>query len=137
MIFVDSNVVIDVLERDSEWFGWSSAQIAAAARDDVMAASSIVAAECAGRFADLVELTATFDAIEIVIEDLPLDAAFLAGRLFRSHRRVTSDRKKILADFLIGAHAAHAGQALITRDTRLYRTYFPDLPLITPEPDNG
>jgi len=137
VIFVDSNVVIDVLERDSEWFGWSSEQIANASGDDIVTASSIVVAECAGRFADLAEVVAAFGALDITIEDLPLEAAFSAGGLFRSHRRATSDRKRILADFLIGAHVAYAGGALITRDTRLYRTYFPQLTLITPETDNG
>ncbi|HEU4960363.1 MAG TPA: type II toxin-antitoxin system VapC family toxin [Sphingomonas sp.] len=136
MIFLDSNVIIDVLERDAEWFGWSNEQIASAAQDDTVAVSAIVVAECAGRFADLDELKMTFDMLDLIIEDLPIEAAFSAGQLFRNHRRAASDRKKILADFLIGAHADHAGRALITRDTRLYRTYFPKLMLITPETDN-
>jgi predicted nucleic acid-binding protein len=137
VIFLDSNVVIDVLERDAAWFDWSAERIASAARDNIVAASSIVVAECAGRFADLTEATAAFSALDMVIEDLPLQAAFAAGRLFRQHRRSTADRKRILADFLIGAHAKQAGKALITRDAELYRRYFPELPLITPETDNG
>lgn len=137
MIFLDSNVVIDVLERDLAWYDWSAERIASAARHDVVAASSIVVAECAGRFADLTEATAAFSALDIVIEDLPLQVAFAAGHLFRQHRRTTNDRKRILADFLIGAHAKQAGNALITRDAEIYSRYFPELKLITPETDNG
>lgn len=137
MIFLDSNVIIDVLERDAAWFDWSAERIASAARDDIVAASSIVVAECAGRFSDLTQAVAAFSTLDIVIEDLPLEAAFVAGHLFRHHRRSTADRKRILADFLIGAHAKQAGKALITRDAELYRRYFHELPLIAPETDNG
>ena len=38
----------------------------------------------------------------------------------------------MLSDFFIGAHAVIEGWSLLTRDPRLYRTYFPDLALITP-----
>jgi predicted nucleic acid-binding protein len=37
-----------------------------------------------------------------------------------------------LPDFFIGAHAAVADLALLTRDARRYATYFPTVRLITP-----
>ena len=42
-------------------------------------------------------------------------------------------RERVLPDFLIGAHAAIRGHALLTRDPKGYRTYFPSVELITPE----
>ncbi len=55
-----------------------------------------------------------------------------AGRAFRAYaerRRRHRDTgvRRILADFLIGAHAAVHGYRLLTMDQRLYRVAFPAL----------
>ncbi len=65
-------------------------------------------------------------------EDLPYDAAFLAGKVFLRHRQRRGTRRSPLADFYIGAHAAVAGYRLLTRDATRYRTYFHKLELIAP-----
>jgi predicted nucleic acid-binding protein len=39
----------------------------------------------------------------------------------------------VLADFFIGGHAQVAEATILTRDPRFYRTYFPSVPLITPD----
>ena len=59
-----------------------------------------------------------------------------AGRAFRAYverRRKPRDigTRRILADFLIGAHAAANGYRLLTLDDRLYRTSFPALAIVT------
>ena len=133
MILVDSNIVIDLFERDPAWRDWSRLQLAEAAAEGPVAINSIVVAECAPRFASLSELRTYVQRLDILIEELPLEAAFAAGKAFRHYRRSETSREKILADFLIGAHAQLLGAALLTRDKRIYARYFPDLPLITPE----
>jgi hypothetical protein len=55
-----------------------------------------------------------------------------AGRAFRSYaerrrKQRESGTRRILADFLIGAHAATHGFRLLTLDERLYRASFPGL----------
>ncbi|MBX9815286.1 MAG: type II toxin-antitoxin system VapC family toxin [Sphingomonas sp.] len=137
MIFVDSNIIIDILEPDPVWASWSSERLAKSGAHDRVFASAVVVAECAGRFADLDDLTKRFHAMDVIIEDVPLQAMFVAGQVFRRYRRESERRDRVLADFLIGAHAAYRDAPLITRDSRLYRRYFPTLTLITPETDHG
>ncbi len=59
-----------------------------------------------------------------------------AGRAYqiyaaRRQRDRESAPRRILADFLIGAHAAENGFALLTLDDRLFRTAFPGLSVLT------
>ncbi len=65
-------------------------------------------------------------------EDLPYEAAFLAGKAFLTHRQRGGTKHSPLPDFYIGAHAAVPGYRLLTRDVRRHRTYFPKLALIAP-----
>ena len=41
--------------------------------------------------------------------------------------------RRILADFVIGAHASRYASALLTLDRRIYRAAFPDLEVLTPK----
>jgi predicted nucleic acid-binding protein len=59
-----------------------------------------------------------------------------AGRAFqtyvaRQRRQRASGQRRILADFLIGAHAIQNGFRLLTLDQRLYRAAFPRLVVST------
>ena len=59
-----------------------------------------------------------------------------AGRAFQSYagqrrREKYSGPRRILADFLIGAHAMQRGYHLLTLDDGLYRTAFPRLSVVT------
>ena len=59
----------------------------------------------------------------------------IAGRAFQTYaarRRKHRDSgpRRILADFLIGAHALERGFSLLTLDDRLYRAAFPHLRIL-------
>lgn len=59
-----------------------------------------------------------------------------AGRAFQSYaqrrrRQRDAGARRILADFLIGAHAHNRGYRLLTLDERLYKAAFPTLTIET------
>ena len=134
MILVDSNVLIDVVELDSHWEPWSSEQIEITGRDVRLVINEIILAEVAPRSGPLAQFEASLDIMGISIEPLTVDAAYRGGSVFQDYckRRNRDTARSILADFLIGGHAATLGATILTRDPRVYRTYFPTVPLITP-----
>jgi hypothetical protein len=137
VILVDSNVLIDVTADDSTWREWSIARLADAAALGAVAIDPIVIAEVGPSFGSLDRFRQRLGLLGIDIAPLSEDAAFLAGLAFRRYKVGGGEAKMILADFLIGAHAVTLDATLLTRDRRFYVKYFPDLPLITPETDNG
>jgi predicted nucleic acid-binding protein len=68
----------------------------------------------------------------LVVESLPHEALFLAGKIFLKYRSTRELKQSVLPYFFIGAHAAVMQWPLITRDVGRYRTYFPTIELITP-----
>jgi predicted nucleic acid-binding protein len=135
--FVDSNVLIDVLENVPNWVDWSSAAIAAAASRSTLTINTIVIGELAAGYESVSVLLERLDRLGVLVEPLGNEPAFIAGKRFAAYRRGGRDRSAVLSDFLIGAHALVLGMPLLTRDTRIYRKHFPEIALITPENDNG
>jgi predicted nucleic acid-binding protein len=135
VIFVDSNVLIDVMEIDPVWEEWSSNCLAESGKTDYLIINEIVIAEAAPRTSSLDVFRASLDIMSITIESLSAEAAYLGGSTFQNYRkrRAGDATKTILADFLIGGHAQFLGATILTRDPRFYRSYFPSVPLITPD----
>ena len=129
---VDSNVILDVVTEDAEWFDWSAAALARQADAGPLVVNPIIYAEASARFERIEELEAALPADYFQRAPLPWEAAFLAGRSFVAYRRRGGQRRSPLPDFYIGAHALVAGMTLLTRDPGRYRTYFPRVRLIAP-----
>jgi len=131
-VLVDSNVLLDVATADPVWSTWSSATLERIADEAVLIINPLVYAEVSVGFPTIEALDAALPADLYRREDLPYDAAFLAGKCFIRYRRGGGSKRSPLPDFYVGAHAAVAGYRLLTRDATRYRTYFPTLELIAP-----
>jgi len=130
-VLVDSNVLLDILLPDPEWEAWSSDALSRAAEDAHLAINRVIYAEVSVGFREVEALEEALPS-EIRREDLPWDAAFLAGKAFVRYRRGGGARSSRLPDFFIGAHAAVRGYTILTRDPRRYRRYFPTLRVVGP-----
>ena len=130
---LDSNVILDVLHEDPAWFGWSERHLRMRGEAGGLIINAIVFAEASLRYSGFGEYRRLVASAGVELEDIPWEAAFLAGQAQNQYRLAGGRRERVLADFLIGAHAAIRGYAILTRDQARYRTYFPDLDIIAPD----
>lgn len=129
---VDSNVLLDILTEDPAWVAWSADALANAAESGPLYVNPVIYAEVSVRFTTVEALEDALPPQDYRREPLPWEAAFLAGKVFLDYRRSAGTKTSTLPDFFIGAHAAVAGLALLTRDVSRYRTYFPTVSIIAP-----
>jgi predicted nucleic acid-binding protein len=132
MVLVDTNVVVDVWQDDGKWFGWSAAQLRAQSQVHELAINPIIYAELSLNYESIETLDERVGDLKLALLEIPRAALFVAGQAFRRYRRTGGVKSGVLADFFIGAHAAVLGCAILTRDARRYRTYFPTVELLTP-----
>lgn len=132
VFLVDSNVILDFMSEDPVWSEWSINALRQAADSGRTVINPIIYAEISTRFSRIETLDEVLAATLFEREDIPYEAAFLAGKCYVEYRRRGGVRTSTLPDFFIGAHAAVAGYTLLTRDAARYHTYFPGLEIISP-----
>jgi predicted nucleic acid-binding protein len=129
---VDTSVLLDVLGADAA-FGTSSASaLRACAADGRLVACEIVWAELGSVFAASDDAADAFARLQIDFSPLEQATALAAGAAWRSYRLRGGTRARLVADFLIGAHAVTQADRLLTRDRGFYRGYFRDLEVVDP-----
>jgi predicted nucleic acid-binding protein len=132
-IAVDSSVIVDVLTGDPKFvMACEAALQQALAVGDVVICDAVVA-----------EVQTMLDTRETAMDTLNTlgirylatteAAAVRAGHMQRRYRDRGGRRERIVADFLIGAHAMMQCDALITRDAGFFREYFKGLKVIVPK----
>ncbi len=129
---VDTNVVLDILGEDDEWFDWSMSMLEIAAHEGHVLINQIVYAEVAAMYSNIEDLEDALPPSFLRRSELPWPAGFLAGHAYLNYRRAGGARRSPLPDFYIGAHAAVAGLSLLTRDPTRYRAFFPTVRVIAP-----
>ena len=129
---VDSNVIIDILTEDPHWFQWSANTLEELANDHLLFINTVIYAEVSTSFVKIEELEHALPAQLFQRAMIPWEAAFLAGKVFLSYRRNGGQRNLPLPDFFIGAHALIDHFLLLTRDSKRFKHYFPQLQIVSP-----
>jgi predicted nucleic acid-binding protein len=137
MTAIDTNVIVALWDHDLAISSTAQSALDQALGRGAMLIAATVFAElmaAPGRSESFLDSFCRDTGINI---DWSLDESVwrVAGRAFQtyaSRRRKQRDPgpRRILADFLIGAHALEGGHSLLTLDDHLYRTAFPSLTIV-------
>jgi predicted nucleic acid-binding protein len=129
---VDTSVLLDVIGADAEFGPASADALRGCLRAGQVVACEVVWAECSARLTDAETAVDRLSRLRVAYSSTDSEAALAAGAMWGAHRRRRPERERIVADFLIGAHALVHADRLLTRDRGFYRSYFGELRILDP-----
>ncbi|MDQ2883171.1 MAG: type II toxin-antitoxin system VapC family toxin [Actinomycetota bacterium] len=129
---VDTSVLLDVFTADPAFGPASRDTLGTCLAVGTVLVCSVVWAETSAFFPESDSAGAAMTTLGAAFNPLERRSADLAGEAWRSYRKRGGSRQRVIADFLIGAHASLQADRLLTRDRGFYRSYFPDLTVIEP-----
>lgn len=131
-VFVDTNVLIDILTDDQHWADWSLEHLEKYS-DSGLVINPIVYSELCFGSPSTYFVDDIIRSFTLIYQEIPKKGLFKASKAFKLYKSRHGAKTFVLPDFFIGGHAETAKMAILTRDTKRYRTYFPDVRLICPK----
>lgn len=131
LVLVDTNVILDVTGQDTNWADWSQEQMGR--HTDEMIINPLIYTELCYEAGDVADVDAILLALGLRYMEFPRASLLLTSQAYKRYRKLGGTKTSPLPDFFIGAHAAVLGVPILTRDVGRYRTYFPEVALISPD----
>jgi len=129
---LDTNVLVDVLQAVPAFGRGSIAALALAADRGSLVVCDVVWSEVSSAFDDFDEGRRILEHFGVAFSPMLPVSAERAGRSWRVYRRAGGPRERMIADFLIAAHALEQADALLTRDRGFAQAYFGELSITDP-----
>jgi predicted nucleic acid-binding protein len=129
---VDTNVLIDIFLDDRQFGKKSARALTACINEGALTICGVVFVETAPLFPSIQECVKALAIVRIKPAIISMPAFALAGNVWKDYRSQGGSRSRMVADFLIGAHAQIECDRLLTRDRGFYRKYFKGLKVIEP-----
>ena len=128
---VDTSVLLKILKQEAD-ADLALHSLENAASLGSILVCSIVIAELGRFFKSNDLLTSFLNDAHLTPSNIDTATALQAASIMRSYAKNKSDKSRIAADFLIGAHALTHANQLLTADTGFMRQYFKTLKVINP-----
>lgn len=129
---VDSSVILDVVTDDHVHAGSSEAVLRRAAAEGQLVACECVLAEIFPAFGAAPSFDEFLSDWQLEFVPSSRQSSAMAGEHFAAYLQRGGRQGRIVADFLIGAHARLHADRLLARDRGYLRDYFTDLRVIDP-----
>ena len=129
---VDTNILLDLHVGDDVFSQMAKAEVSRAYAHGSLVICTVAYAETAVAFSSKTALDAFLERLEVQAQEFEAQTCFAAGQMHKRYRAQGGKRERILADFMIGAHAMLQADQLLTRDRGFFRKYFPELRIVDP-----